>query len=127
MNANGASNVNMGDGMGFNPAAMMAGMAMGGAMGQNFAGMMNNVMSGVNQAAQTDAVPPPIPTVSYYVAINGQAAGPFDIATLKQMAIEGRVTATSLVWKSGMTNWVSINSVDELQHIIAVIPPVPPA
>lgn len=122
MNANSAGNVDLG-GMGFNPAAVAAGVTMG----QTFADMLNNAMSGVNQAAQTGAVPPPIPIVSYFVAINGQATGPFDIATLKQMAIEGRVTPTSLVWKSGMTNWVSINSVDELQHIIAVIPPVPPA
>ena len=77
--ANGAGNVDMGGGMGFNPAAMMAGMAMGGAMGQNIAGVMNNAMSGVNQPVQPGVVPPPITTVAYHVAVNGQAAGPYDL------------------------------------------------
>ena len=96
---------------------------MGGAMGQNFAGMMNNAMSGVNQAAQTGAVPPPIPTVSYHVAINGQAAGPFDMATLQQLAANGQLTVSSLVWKSGMAQWAEAGSVAELQGLF---PPVVP-
>ena len=127
MNANGAGNVDMGGGMGFNPAAMMAGMAMGGAMGQNFAGMMNNAMSGVNQPVQPGVVPPPIPTVVYHVAINGQAAGPFDMATLKQMAQAGQLTATSLVWKAGMAGWEKAGVVGELNEVFTQIPPVPPA
>lgn len=123
MNANGAGNVDMGGGTGFNPAAMMAGMAMGGAMGQNIAGVMNNAMSGVNQPVQPGVVPPPIPTVAYHVAINGQAAGPFDMAALQQMAANGQLTASSLVWKSGMAQWAEAGSVAELQSFF---PPVPP-
>ena len=125
MNANGAGNVDMGGGMGFNPAAMMAGMAMGGAMGQNIAGVMNNAMSGVNQPVQPGVVPPPIPTVAYHVAINGQAAGPFDMATLQQMAANGQLTASSLVWKSGMAQWAEAGSVTELQGLFPPVPPVP--
>ena len=127
MNANGACNVEMGGGMGFNPAAMMAGMAMGGAMGQNIAGVMNNAMSGVTQPVQPGVVPPPIPTVTYHVAINGQAAGPFDLTTLKQMAQAGQLTTASLVWKAGMTGWEQAGTVNELSTIFAQIPPAPPA
>lgn len=117
MNANSAGNVDMGGGIGFNPAAMMAGMAMGGAMGQNIASVMNNAMSGVNQPVQPGAVPPPIPTIAYHVAINGQAAGPFDMATLQQMAANAQLTASSLVWKSGMAQWVEAGSVAELNGL----------
>ena len=85
MGANGAGGVNLGgDGTGFNPAAMMAGIALGGAVGNNIAGTMNGMMGGVNQQ-----VPPPIPTVTFHVAVNGQAAGPFDMNTLSQMANAG--------------------------------------
>ena len=50
MGANGAGDVNLGgDGGGFNMAAMMASMAVGGAVGQNIAGAMNNMMGGINQ------------------------------------------------------------------------------
>ena len=126
MNANGAGNVDMG-GMGFNPAAMMAGMAMGGAMGQNIAGVMNNAMSGVNQPVQPSVVPPPIPTVAYHVAINGQAAGPFDLATLVQMAAAGQFNGSSLVWKAGMANWERADAIDELKSVLAnSMPPIPP-
>lgn len=128
MGANGAGNVDLGgSGAGFNPAAMMAGMAMGGAVGQNMAGMMNNMMSGVNQSMQSPVAPPPIPTVVYHVAINGQAAGPFDIATLKQMVVAGQLTADSLVWKNGMAQWAKADTVDELKNLFAnAMPPIPP-
>lgn len=60
MGANGADNVNLGgSGDGFNMAAMMASMAVGGAVGQNIAGAMNNVMGGINQQTMPGAVPPP--------------------------------------------------------------------
>ena len=125
MNANGAGNVDLGGGMGFNPAAMMAGMAMGGAMGQNFSGMVNNAMGGVNQPVQPGTVPPPVPTVAYHVAINGQATGPYDMATLKQMVANGQLTASSLVWKNGMVQWAEAGSVGTLQELFPPSIPVP--
>lgn len=128
MGANGAGGINIGDGgsTGFNPAAMMAGMALGGAVGQNMAGMMNNMMSGMNSQTSV-AVPPPVPTVQYHIVVNGQATGPFDIATLTQMATAGQLTKSSLVWKAGMSDWVKAETVDELKDVLAnVMPPVPP-
>jgi len=107
---------------------MMASMAVGGAVGQNIAGSMNSMMSGINQPAQPGATPPPVPTVAYNVAVNGQATGPYDIAILKQMASAGQFTADSLVWKAGMTQWQKAGTIDELQEVLAnVMPPVPPA
>ena len=127
MGANGAGSVDLGgNGAGFNPAAMMAGMAVGGAVGQNMAGIMNNAMSGTSQPIQNSMTPPPIPTVSYHIAVNGQATGPFDIATLTQMANTGQITADSLVWKNGMDEWAKAGTIDELKSIFAVMPPIPP-
>lgn len=126
MGASGAGGVDLGGGGGFNPAAMMAGMAVGGAIGQNIAGMMNGAMAGVNQPMQGGMTPPPIPTVVYHVAVNGQAAGPFDINTLKQMMAVGQFTSDSLVWKAGMTEWQKAGTIDELKSIFISVPPVPP-
>ena len=126
MGANGAGDVNLGGnggGDGFNMAAMMASMAVGGAVGQNIASSMNNMMGGINQP--TGTTPPPIPTVVYHIAVNGQANGPFDITTLTQMANAGQITADSLVWKNGMTEWVKAGSVDELKGLFTVMPPIP--
>ena len=127
MGENGAGGVDLGgNGGGFNPAAMMAGMALGGAVGQNIAGTMNGMMSGVNQPIP-GAVPPPIPTAAYHVAINGQTAGPFDLNTLVQMASAGQLSSDSLVWKTGMAQWTTAGTVDELKKLFEnAMPPIPP-
>lgn len=125
MGNNGAGDVNLGsDGTGFNPAAMMAGMALGGAVGQNVAGIMNNAMNS-NNYMQSNLTPPPVPTVAYHVAANGQATGPFNLNALKQMAASGQFTVDSLVWKNGMVEWVKAGTVDELKSVFITIPPIP--
>ena len=128
MGANGAGNVNLsGGGEGFNMAAMMASLAVGGAVGQNIAGAMNNMMGGINQQTIPGAVPPPIPTAVYHVAANGQATGPFDIAVLAQMVTVGQLTTDSLVWKNGMAQWAKAGTIDELKNLFSnVTPPIPP-
>ena len=128
MGENGAGGVDLGGNAGFNPAAMMAGMAVGGAVGQNIAGSMNNMMSGINQQPQAvNVAPPPIPTVSYHIAVNGQATGPYDINTLAGMVASGQLTAATLVWKNGMAVWNRADSVDELKGLFGnAMPPVPP-
>lgn len=127
MGANGAGNVNIGGGGdGFNMAAMMASMAVGGAVGQNIAGSMNNMMQGINQPAQPNVAPPPISNSVYNVAVNGQATGPFDVNILRQMTIAGQFKPDSLVWKAGMETWVMADSVDELKDLFKnVMPPIP--
>ena len=101
-------------------------MAIGGAMGQNIAGTMNGMMSGMNQAPQTGSVPPPIPTTVYHLAVNGQATGPYDITVMKQMIISGQLTAEMLVWKPGMVYWVEAKNVKDLESMFPTVPPVPP-
>ncbi|MDD6468620.1 MAG: SPFH domain-containing protein [Bacilli bacterium] len=117
--ANGAGNVDLGGGGGFNPAAMMASVAVGGVVGQNIASVMGNVMPSGGAAT-----PPPIPVVAYNVAKDGASTGPFDIATLTTMAAAGTLKPDSLVWKVGMAAWARADSVDDLKGLFA--PPVPP-
>jgi hypothetical protein len=65
--------------------------------------------------------------VAYHVAINGQAAGQFDLATLTRMAQAGQLTTASLVWKAGMSGWEQAGTVNELTPIFSQMPPaVPP-
>ena len=124
MGGNGAGGVDLGNGgAGFNPAAMMAGMAVGGAVGQNMAGIMNNAMN-PNPVSQNNVTPPPIPTAAYHVAVNGQATGPYNLQVLRQMTGTGQLTTDSLVWKVGMAAWTKAGETDELKALFA--PPVPP-
>ena len=126
MGANGAGDINLsGSGDGFNMAAMMASMAVGGAVGQNIAGSMNNMMSGINQPIANNMTPPPVPAVMYHIAVNGQATGPYDMATLTQMVASGQFVASSLVWKQGMAEWVKAETVEELKDLFAnSMPPI---
>lgn len=126
MGANGAGSINLSGGSGtdFNMAAMMASMAVGGAVGQNIAGSMNNMMSGINQMLRGGITPPP--AVAYYVAANGQATGPFELNTLQQMIKAGQLSVDSLVWRAGMSEWSRADSVEELNNLfIASMPPIP--
>ena len=126
MGENGAGTVDLGgSGIGFNPAAMMAGMAVGGAVGQNMAGMMNGIMGGINQQPTPGSVPPPVPSVTYHVAVNGQATGPYDLAALKQMADVGQFKPDSLVWQAGMAAWEKAGAIDNLKTMFNVTPPIP--
>ena len=131
MGANGAGSVELGSdggnvGMGFNPAAMMASMAVGGVVGQNIAGAMGTAMSGMNQSVQQGVTPPSIPAVAYYLAVNGQATGPYDLSVLRQMTSIGQFNSDSLVWKNGMTEWVKAGAIDELKSMFVAMPPIPP-
>ena len=111
-----------GDSGGMNPAGMMTGMMMGGAMGQQMAGMMNNMgqnmQNGMNQ-------PPQMPNVQYFVALNGQQSGPFNMQQLQQMAQNGQLSQQTYVWKQGMANWNIAGNVQELIPLFA--PPMPGA
>lgn len=132
MGANGTGSIDLGSdggnggGMGFNPAAMMASMAVGGVVGQNIAGAMGTAMSGMNQPLRNGITPPPVSVVAYHIAVNGQAAGPFDMTTLTQMANTGQITTDSLVWKNGMAQWAKAGTVNELKSLFTVMPPIPP-
>ena len=131
MGANGATSVDVnGGGAGMNLPGMMTGMAIGGVIGQNIAGTMNGIMSPMQGMAANNvnvnagAVPPPVPgAVSYHVAVNGQSSGPFDVATLTQMATSGSLTKDSLVWKQGMANWTAAGEVSDLSSLFGAVPP----
>lgn len=124
MGANGAGGVNLGgggDSTGFNPAAMMAGMAVGGAVGQNIAGTMNGMMGAMN--TQT---PPPIATPMYNVVVNGTSTGPYSIGALSQMVASGSLDEDTLVWTKGMSDWTKAGEAEELKELFTnMAPPIP--
>ena len=119
MGANGVGDVNLGNGTGFNPVSMMAGMTLGGAVGQNIANTMNNAMQG----STGNTTPPPIPKTMYYVAKDGQSTGPFDMNKLSEMIMSGELKKSSFVWKQGMSSWTTAETVDDLK---SMFPPVIP-
>lgn len=112
---------------GFNPSAVIAGVTIGGALGQNIAGNINSVMSGTSSplVSQVTNTPPPIPKASYNIVINGQSTGPYEITAMKSMIAAGLITAESLVWTSGMSEWKKANEITELKSLFIETPPIP--
>lgn len=127
--------VNLGGGSGMNPAGMMTGMAMGAAMAGQMGQMINNMGDVISQQqvqqSQTPP-PPPIPqSVSYYVSINGQQFGPYDMNSMSQIVSSGQVNQQTLVWCTGMQNWAPAGTIPALSTLFnsqsngSVPPPIP--
>ena len=101
------------------------GMGMGIAMAQQMAsGMMPNA----NQASSGAATPPPVPQgITYHFALNGASAGPYDLATIKTMIGEAKITPQTLAWKDGMPAWEAASTISDLKTLFkATPPPLPP-
>ncbi|HVT79475.1 MAG TPA: SPFH domain-containing protein [Phycisphaerae bacterium] len=103
----------------------MAGLGSGIAAGAALADQMRGAMSGQQGGGGgAPAMPPPIPqAVAFFIAVNGQQQGPFDVGTLAGKAREGSFTRGTLVWRQGMANWVPAETVGELSGAFAAVPP----
>lgn len=118
------ANIGFGDVGGMNPAGMMTGMMLGGTIGGGMANMMGNMMNGMNQ--QQPPAPPAAAITQYYIAINGQQSGPYNVAQLQQLLQAGQFTGTTYVWKQGMAGWELASSIPELASLFGAVPPPPP-
>jgi len=116
-NPSGGAAGGMGMGMGF---------AMANQMGQAFGG--NQQQNSPPSQSAPPSGPPPIPQASsYFIAVNGQQAGPFDLGALKQKAASGELKKDTLVWKEGMAAWTAAGDVGEISTVFSQTPPpLPP-
>ncbi len=91
------------------------------------------MMARIFPKKQLAATPPSMPQMpiavdqsNYYVNINNQQAGPFNIQQLEQMAQSGQITTQSFVWRQGMTQWLMAGQVQELSAFFTQkMPPMP--
>lgn len=68
--------------------------------------------------AQPAASPQPVKSeAEWYYGEDDQTLGPFDIETLKTLLRSGAITKDQMVWKEGLPEWVSADSVPELQSL----------
>lgn len=86
--------------------------------------MMNQGMG--NQQQQQNTMPPPPPMAQFFIAVNGQQQGPFNLQQLQSMVGQGTLTGDTQVWKNGMPGWLAAKSVPELATLFSVPPPPPP-
>ena len=106
----------------------MMGMMLGGNLGA-FAGQQfqQSQQPQYQQPQQQMAPPPPPPAAPlFYVAVNGQQQGPFNIQQLQGMIPGGGFGPNSLVWTAGMSGWAAASTVAALSGLFGPVPPPPP-
>lgn len=109
------------------------GLGMGVGLGAAFNSQIHNIASQVmGTPAHSSQTLPPSPTTSksilFYLAINGQQYGPYDITTLTQLKTTGQLTPQTYVWHSGITQWLPAGQCPELAALFSInaTPPPPP-
>lgn len=60
---------------------------------------------------------------TYYVALDGKAAGPFDEAELSRLITQGQLTRQTYLWKSGMSDWILAENLPDILKLVALTPP----
>lgn len=60
---------------------------------------------------------PSLPSIQYYLVINGQRQGPFNYATVETKIVNGEVTENTLAWKKPMRQWAKIVTIEDFQHL----------
>lgn len=102
-------------------AGNLMGLGIGLGAGVNVGSQMGGIAS---QVMTTNVAPPPLPqSAPYYIAINNQQQGPFDINAISQFINSGQINAETLVWKQGMPSWAKISTLLEFAQLFTTCPP----
>lgn len=113
-----ASNEGAGGQMMAMGAGLGAGIGVGNAMGSTAAQMLN-----INPTT-----PPQIPQgLTYHLYLNGGQVGGITIQQIQMYIQQGIVNADTLVWTTGMTNWVKLSQISELANLVNHQTPPPVA
>lgn len=101
-----------------------AGMGLGLGAGMAMANQMTQSMTHATGQRDDQNTPPPVPgEVLYFVVIDGQQSGPFNTSQLEALVEKQSLTRESLVWKKGLSEWVTANSQSDLQGLWTMMPP----
>jgi membrane protease subunit (stomatin/prohibitin family) len=98
----------------------MIGMGAGIAMGQNMAASLINK----NLDKHTPPALPQRNTTMYYVALNEENEGPYDLRTIQLFIHEKKIHEKTLIWTEGLKDWVEASSILE-KNFTATPPPLP--
>jgi membrane protease subunit (stomatin/prohibitin family) len=98
---------------------MGAGLGLG--LGAGVGSQMGNISSNLN-TQNSNQLPPSL----YYALINNQQNGPLSFAQLSQLILDVLVNKQSLVWKTGLENWVLVTELPEFSSFFNQSPPMPP-
>jgi membrane protease subunit (stomatin/prohibitin family) len=100
------------------------GIGLGVGIGQRAAAAKSAPAEAAPPPPAVAAGPPPLPTASqWYIGVGGQQVGPLDSAGLRSNIDNGQLTASTLVWKNGMSAWTAASDVPEVAPLLPQTPP----
>ena len=92
------------------------------AVAQQMTQMMNQTMQSMYVPGAMNPMQPPVQK-SFYVALDGQQAGPFNEQVMSRLISEHKVNKDTLVWCPGMPAWQAIEKTPEVLKLVALTPP----
>jgi membrane protease subunit (stomatin/prohibitin family) len=95
-------------------AAAGVGIGMGAALGQRAMNSLPAMNGAIAVPAAQPSEPPPLPTDAWFYAVGGERRGPVSASALR-----GGITAETLVWRRGMSEWTPASAVPELAAILS--------
>ena len=106
----------------------MAGAAVGLGAGVGM-GSMVGAMTAQAINTQVENIPPIPQVVEYYLAVNGKQQGAFGADVIERKFSIGEITESTLVWKKGLKQWVTLSEMEDFQHLFngSCPPPIPMA
>jgi len=96
---------------------------------------VNQMIGGLAQVATAGAkpasppagqAPPPLAAAAaivWHIAVNGQSSPPLQWPQVQQYIQSGQLTAQTMVWKTGLANWLPAAQIPELASCFTLPPP----
>lgn len=93
-------------------------LGIGLSMARQMPNFISQSMMQAAQASNTQNNPPQIPQgTAWYLVIDNAQAGPFNDEALKEIIKNNLIKPETLVWKSGMSQWMPASSVPEVNKL----------
>ena len=94
-------------------------------LGINIANQMIKVMNDSFQQMYVPGADNPMkqPSSLFYVVVDGKQVGPLSESEMARLVMQNMITASTYVWKPGMSSWKIASEVPEVLRIVALTPP----
>lgn len=100
----------------------VSGNLMGAGLGLGLGAGVGNQMGNISNHLTTQSTSTVPPTL-YFVLINNQQNGPLSLEQVHQLIKDVRVNRETLVWKTGLENWIVITELPEFSTSFNQTPP----
>lgn len=107
----------------YNSIDRLVEFGLGMSIAQQMVSTMNQAMNQMQMPGQQMPQPAPQPAKEWYVAVEGEASGPFTESEIKQKLLHKEITKDNLVWTKGMSAWAVAGETPAFLALLTQLPP----